>query len=80
MAEYDALLGRRREAKEWQDYRAGLVCSVLANVWRDPKKGKALTPQDFMPGASRAARPRMTAEDMLHEVKVINARLGGSEG
>ena len=51
-----------RELSEWQaeysispfgeeraDLRAGIIASVIANVNRDPKKGKAFKPSDFMP-------------------------------
>ncbi len=36
--------------------RAALLCAVLANAHRDPRKGRALTPADFDPYA-RAQAP-----------------------
>lgn len=35
--------------EERGDLRAGIVASVIANVNRDPKKGKAFQAKDFMP-------------------------------
>lgn len=35
--------------EERGDLQAGIVASVIANVNRDPKKGKPFSPGDFMP-------------------------------
>lgn len=58
------LLGRvsSRELTEWMAYaqmepfgeergdiRQAITTSLIANVHRDPKKGKEYTPEDFMP-------------------------------
>lgn len=39
------------------DFRAGLVCSTIANLVRD-SKAKALTPADFMPLVEDLAPPK----------------------
>jgi len=44
-------------------------------VWRDPKKTKAYTPADFMPGAKTKSQ---TPEQMLATVKIMNAAYGGN--
>jgi hypothetical protein len=38
-----------------------MVCAMLANIHRDPKKGKTYSPQDFMPGRKRK---RQTSKEM----------------
>jgi hypothetical protein len=34
-----------------------LIAAILANANRDPKKGRALRPEDFDPYATRQSRP-----------------------
>ena len=50
------------------DYRAALICSVIANVNRG-KRQKAFKPKDFMPRERR----RQTHEEMLAYVKAMQA-------
>ena len=42
---------RRYEREQYRaDFRAGMVCSLIANVYRDAKrKPEPFTPEDFMP-------------------------------
>ena len=69
LKEFTALADRYRANQEWLNYRAALICSVLANTVRDPKqKRKPYTPQDFMPGAK--VRPQQTAKQMLATAKM----------
>jgi len=50
LAQFDALAERWLETEESADYRAALVCSVVANVNRDRRKrAKPFGPRDFMP-------------------------------
>lgn len=38
-----------------EDFRAGQICAVLANVNRDPKaRREPFSPRDFMPALARA--------------------------
>lgn len=39
--------------EERADLRNGIACALLANVNRDPKKGKPYAPVDFMPFAEK---------------------------
>lgn len=39
--------------EERGDLRAGIIASTIANVHRDPKKGKAFRPDDFTPKFGR---------------------------
>lgn len=42
--------------EERADWRSGMIASVIANVNRNPKKGRAFTAQDFMPKMGSSAR------------------------
>jgi len=53
---------------ERQDYHAGLICAVLANINRDPKRSKVFTPQDFMPG--KTEKKQQTAEEMMQIIQL----------
>lgn len=53
---------------EWQNYQSALICSVLTNINRDPRKSKVYTPQDFMP-SRRAEKRKQSPEEMLEIVK-----------
>ena len=46
---------RRYEREQYRsDFRAGMVCSIIANVYRDAKrKPEPFTPEDFMPVTKR---------------------------
>lgn len=72
---FNALVKRYSLDLERQYHHAGLICSVLANIYRDPKKRKKpYTAQDFMP---RKEKPRQTAEEMMRNAKAIVKSLGG---
>jgi len=62
-AQFEALAKRYADREEMLDYRTGLVCAVLANLYR--KKGKRpFKPQDFMPKGRKPKR-KQTPEEML---------------
>jgi len=75
MREFSALSDRWKDAKDWLDYRAALVCSVMANMWRDPKKTKFISPDEFMP---KKPNIKQSAEQMLANVKLLNSAYGGN--
>jgi len=75
--EYEALLKRRELEFERQNYHAALVCSVIANVFRD-KKQRAFKPADFMP--SQKPKRRQTPEQMIEIIKGWQAFYGKSNG
>ena len=75
MAQFDALAERYATERESLDYRAALICSVIAEVNRDRKKrSKPYTPNDFMPKRRRGSS---TGEQMMNQVKAMNIALGG---
>jgi len=72
MREFSALSDRWTDGKDWLDYRAALVCTVVANMLRGPK-AKAFKPTDFMPGKRHT---RQSQKEMISRVKAINAAMG----
>jgi hypothetical protein len=64
IAEVDALLKRQAILLERQDFHAGLICAVLANVHRT-KTSKTFKPRDFMPGGTEKQSP----EQMLSVIQ-----------
>jgi len=78
LAQLDALIKRYNDAQEWLNFRAGLICAVIANAHRDPKKGKAFTPKDFMPKKEVKQKPtKLTGEQMLERAKMITISFDG---
>lgn len=75
-----ALVGRWEDNMERQDFRAGMVASVIANVNRDPKhRREPWQTSDFMPG-HRPEKPKlMTPEESVGFVAMLNAALGGAD-
>ncbi len=79
MAQFNALVARYKEAEDWLNYRAGLICSVIANVNRDPKKKpEPFTPSDFMPQTKKVTK-EMSQDDLLEQMRLWNAAAGGIE-
>lgn len=76
--EFDALLKRQAANIERQDFRAGLICAVLANINRDPKKSKVFTPQDFMPSKPKPAAPAQNPEEMFELINLIYGAQNGN--
>lgn len=79
MKEFTALTERYKSAKRWLDYRAALVCAVMANMWRDTKKKREpFSPADFMPEIETARKARQTPEQIFTTVQMLNAMYGGT--
>lgn len=75
LREFGALTDRVNDNHEWLNYRTGLICAVLANTVRDPKKKVGpYTPEDFMP---KVKSKQQTAEQMFANIKLLNAAFGG---
>lgn len=56
-----------------------MICSILAEVYRDKKKrSKAFTPDDFMPKV-RERREPMSQQNMAKAVRNIGIMLGAEE-
>jgi len=77
-AQFDALVRRKMANEERQDYRAALICSVLANAFRDKKKRrKPFTPADFVP--KKRLRRKQTWQQQLRIIELLNIALGGKD-
>lgn len=63
------------------EWGPALVASMLANIYRDPKKKqRAFEPRDFMPSVQAEAKTaRGNWKNQLRMVRVLNAALGGTE-
>jgi hypothetical protein len=59
---------RLKAHNERDEYHSALICAVLCNINRDPKKSKTFTPQDFMPSKAKP-EAKQTPEQMLNAVK-----------
>jgi len=72
-------LRRYIEEQKKLDSRAALICAMLANINRNPKKrSKAFTVEDFMPKYEKERKVK-SAEEMLETVKLWNKVLRGDE-
>lgn len=56
-----------------------MVCSVIANVNRDPKKRKKPYTEDDFLGTGESKPKRQTPDQMLAMAKQANALLGGKD-
>jgi len=69
----------RKKEKTEADFRAGVVASTIANVFRNPKKKKkAYRPQDFMPQEKKEVKQK-SWKDQLKFVEKLNDALGGQD-
>ena len=65
---------------EVDDWRAGMIASVIANVNRDPKKqNKPFQPTDFMPRRAPVEDREQTEEEMLLAIWQIHARFQAAQ-
>jgi hypothetical protein len=80
LAQLDSLIKRHNDREEWLDYRTGLVCAIIANVNRDSKKKpEPFTPQDFMPQREQKPERELSPDDLLLQMRIMNAAAGGKE-
>lgn len=77
MREYMALVDRHNAALERADYRAGLICAVLANINRDPKRrSQPYEPADFMPRKVVPQPAQAAPHEELDDILALGAALG----
>jgi len=75
LKELNALVERHESNHGWLNYRAALICSIIANSV--PHKGdKIFTYADFMPKMKPRKSKPQTAEQMLATVKMLHAAYG----
>lgn len=70
LKEYSLLVDRYMENEEKADRRVGRLMAMLANLNKDPKKGKSYSEDDFIP------RAKETKVQSVEEQKAILARMG----
>ena len=55
-----------------------MICAMIANSVRDPKKGKAAQPKDFMPKEPvKKSNTELSPEAMKHRLEQISVAFGG---
>jgi len=78
LKQLNALLKRkqklRKSNKRKADYRAGIVASTIANVFRG-KEQKPFKPDDFMPKEKK----KQDWRTQLQMVEMLNKALGGKD-
>jgi len=75
VAQFNSLAKEYSREQKALNYRAALVCSILAEANRNRKKRKKpYTPSDFMPKKKKA---KLTGEQMMEQIKAVNIALGG---
>jgi hypothetical protein len=65
-----ALLRRHKQTTDREDYRAGLVASILVNVNRRPGSAPA-QPGDFFPSLKPPKRRRQTTAEALAVMRLL---------
>ena len=75
---FAALAERYHLSIERQHYHAALICAVLANIHRDPKKSQPFSPADFMPGY-RKKEPQ-TPQQMLNVIQMYQCYFEVKDG
>ena len=77
-AEWMAYYSLEPWGQERGDLRAGIVASVIANTQRG--KGKAFTPQDFMPQfeAPKRKKKKQTPQEMQSILRLFTVASGGT--
>lgn len=66
-----ALVEQHRLAEERKDYRAAMICAVMANLW-SAKGSRRYEPKDFIP----TERKGQTPEEQLAIVKNYMRSIG----
>lgn len=75
LAQFNSLAERFASEQEVLNYRGAMICAVIAEVNRDRKKrSKPYTPNFFMP---KKEKGKLTGEQIMNQIEVINMTLGG---
>lgn len=74
--QFNALVERYIQEQENQDLRMAMICSLLANIYRNTKKRqRPYEPKEFMP--QRRPKKQKTVEQMKNDLIALNVALGG---
>jgi len=75
--EYSKTIDELMMLEELADWRMGMICAIIANANRNPKKKSTpFQPTDFMPKKPQPKK-EMTAQEMLEVLKTTTTMLGG---
>lgn len=78
LAQFNALAESWQASEQILDYRAALICALIAETNRNHKKRpKPYKPSDFMP--RREKRRTLNEEQMKQRLAVITTALGGTQ-
>ena len=79
LVQLNALIKQNNLSERARNWRAALICSVLANIYRNPKKKvNPFEPEDFMPNPKKVSR-KMSEQEMLTQLELMNASFGGEK-
>ena len=68
--ELDALATRRNDEVLRADLRSATIGTLVANIFRDPKKSRPVTVYDFLdPGLRPKVKPRQSWQDQMQTLK-----------
>lgn len=68
LVEYEELYRLDPWGEERADLRSAIIAATLANINRDPKKGRPFRPVDFMPYVDREEIERADAEALGRKI------------
>jgi len=70
----DTALKREERQQYVENYRVGLICSIIANVNRDPKRRpNPWMPEDFMPKkVTKTSSLIQTEDQMLQMLQIVH--------
>lgn len=81
LSEWMAFFSLEPWGAEVEDWRCGMLASVIANASRDPKRKKPYEPQDFMPRRDRPVKGEQSWEDQVRILEMwaraFEAKYGG---
>lgn len=73
-AQFDALNERHVLHKQMEDYRAGLIASILCNIHRQ-EGSEAMEPADFFTDLPRSKPRAMSGEEIMAHLKKATAMI-----
>lgn len=76
-AQFDALNERHVLHKKMEDYRAGLIASILCNIHRE-QGTEATEPADFFTDLPRSKPRTMSGEEIMAHLKKVTAMMPSS--
>lgn len=80
LSEWQIFFGLEPWGTEVEDWRAGMVAAIIANVNRDEKKQKKpFEPKDFMPKREQEPEKEQTPEEQKRILEMWSAVIGAQQ-